>query len=359
MISELEHAVVIGKFYPFHKGHYFLIHSASTMSKKVTVVVLVDKKRETLFPMEKRADFVKNGITVCSPFGSLENVEVVPVYHELETNYDSEETWTGFANLIREGISKSNHKEKASHLVVSDTTYSEKLAAMLGLGCVDISDDRVLYPISATMIRKEPFKHWEFINNDVREILTKRIIILGSESTGTTTLTSDLTNAIREKGGIFYNTHAVYEYAREYIQNKLKMEHKTIEEIIITSEEIEHFAKKQQLQENNTVKITGCPIIVCDTDSLASQVWHKRYVGSYSQKIEELIEQNMERTLYVITSRKGISLEYDGTRDGNEKIREEMQEEFEKQLIERNLPYIIVEGSREERVLKIMKELGV
>jgi nicotinamide riboside kinase len=175
---------------------------------------------------------------------------------------------------------------------------------------------------------------------------------LGAESTGTTTLAEDLHANIP-------SSEMIYEYGREYIQNKIKVSNVPIENLEITSEEIEYFAEKQFLHEENMVKQTGCPFLICDTDAFASQIWHKRYVGIFSGKIEEIVSKQKKRTLYVITSMEDIPLEYDGTRDGNDLIRKEMENDFISGLKKRNQPFIIVKGTRWERIHQVLQKLNL
>jgi NadR type nicotinamide-nucleotide adenylyltransferase len=354
MFNELKHAVVIGKFYPFHSGHNFLIHSASVLADKVTVVVLIDTKRELMFDFETRLNYVKHAITTYSVYGPLTNVCVVPVYHQLETNYDSDLTWQGFADAIKEGVAKSEFTIQATDFVCADNSYGKRLSGMLDLRYVNLDEGRQFYRISATLIRNNPYEHWEYINNDVRSHFCKRIVFLGAESTGTSTLTNDVMACFEKSGLPFDQTKAISEYAREYIQNKLRMLNQNIGQLTLSREELEHFAKKQFSLEENTVLLNGCPLILCDTDAFASQIWHKRYFGEASPLIDDLITKMPKREFYVLTTIEGIPFEDDGQRDGNADIQRRMEIDFEDELIKRKFPYIKVTGSRENRVKQVM-----
>lgn len=357
MFKKIRHAVTLGKFYPIHSGHYELIHSASVMADKVTAIVLIDTNRELLIDFNKRVEFVRNSITKYSPYGELTNVCVVPVYHQLETNYDSDDTWNGFCDLIREGIGKSEYKEKVTHYICGDNSYGGQLADMLGLHYIDLDDNRVKHPISATKIRTNPFENWNFINNDVKAYFCKRVVILGAESTGTTTLANDLFKYLQRTYDLYNQVKLIEEYGRKYIQDKLISDNITISDLKLIPEEIEFFAKQQFNLEMNTTEIHGTPLLIADTDAFASQIWFKRYFGYFSNEIEDVINSLPPRTLYVLTSMENIPFEDDGTRDGNDDIRKQMEVDFENELIKRNFPYIKVVGTREQRVKSVLNKL--
>src|SRR5205814_5917310 len=49
-----------------------------------------------------------------------------------------------------------------------------------------------LVPISGTLIRQDPIKHWEDLPEVVRPYFVKRVCVFGPESTGKSTLARDL-----------------------------------------------------------------------------------------------------------------------------------------------------------------------
>jgi HTH-type transcriptional repressor of NAD biosynthesis genes len=61
--------------------------------------------------------------------------------------------------------------------------------------------------ISSTEIRKNPYANWDSIPNVVREYFTKKVLLIGGESTGKSTLIINLAN--------YYNTNYVEEAGRE------------------------------------------------------------------------------------------------------------------------------------------------
>ncbi|NEE33240.1 AAA family ATPase, partial [Streptomyces sp. SID7982] len=74
---------------------------------------------------------------------------------------------------------------------------------------------------SGTAVRKDPVGCWDFLQPPVRAALARRVVILGAESTGTTTLARALAAHYRARGGVWARTGYVAEYGREYSEDKL------------------------------------------------------------------------------------------------------------------------------------------
>ncbi|MEH7393369.1 AAA family ATPase [Bacillus sp. JJ1474] len=65
--------------------------------------------------------------------------------------------------------------------------------------------------ISATNIREKGiFEYWDYIPDEVKTFFIKKVVILGTESCGKSTLTRNL--------ALIYNTTYVKEYGRDYCE---------------------------------------------------------------------------------------------------------------------------------------------
>jgi nicotinamide riboside kinase len=115
---------------------------------------------------------------------------------------------------------------------------------------------------------------------------------------------------------------------------------------IWTSEEFVHIAEKQNESENYFATRTN-KILICDTNSFLTSIWHRRYLGFYSAEVDKLAEK--QRYDLVLFCPADIPFVQDGTRDG-ELIRPEMSNWVKERLSEKNIPSISMQGSREERL---------
>jgi hypothetical protein len=96
-----------------------------------------------------------------------------------------------------------------------------------------------------------------------------------------------------------------------------------------SSDEFAMIAEVQARLEDGCARDTPVPWLVCDTDVLATAVWHERYVGSRSPSIEKLAKSRVPH-LYVLTL-DDIPFVQDGLRDG-EHMRSWMTQRFREVL---------------------------
>ena len=89
-----------------------------------------------------------------------------------------------------------------------ESTFNKNLKIQM------IDTNRNNFHISATEIRKNPYKNWFFIPKYVREFFVLKVAIIGSQHSGKTNLTHKLAN--------YYNTTYVKEYKKEYVKEELQ-----------------------------------------------------------------------------------------------------------------------------------------
>lgn len=120
-----------------------------------------------------------------------------------------------------------------------------------------------------------------------------------------------------------------------------------------TSQEFIHIAREQNRLEDQMARQAN-RLLICDTDSLATAVWHERYMKFWSPIIANFgSTQHYDLTL--VTGDE-IPFVQDGFRDG-EGIRNWMTQRFIHLLKERGEHYALVEGSPEERLAFAIQEI--
>ena len=171
-----------------------------------------------------------------------------------------------------------------------------------------------------------------------------RVCVVGAESTGTTTLARELAE--------HYHTVWVPEFGRLYTE---RLKEGGINTFVYhwKTEEFVHIAKQQHKHEDRLAKQAN-RILVCDTDALATAIWHQRYVGTWSEEVEAIANRR-RYDLYLLTD-FDIPFEHDGVRDGQQ-IRPWMTQRFTEELTKRGCRWILLKGSREERLQKAIDEV--
>ncbi len=171
-----------------------------------------------------------------------------------------------------------------------------------------------------------------------------RVCVAGAESSGTTTLSQDLAS--------HYHTVWVPEYGRLYTE-RLKASGIRTFTYQWRTEEFVHIAEQQQADEDRLASQAN-QVLICDTDALATCIWHQRYLGTWSKEVEEIANRR-RYDLYLLTD-YDIPFESDGVRDGQH-IRPWMTKRFTEEFTHRGLPWVLIKGTREERLTRAIEEV--
>lgn len=167
-----------------------------------------------------------------------------------------------------------------------------------------------------------------------------KVVLFGPESTGKTTLSHQLAD--------HYQTLWVPEYAREYLQRKWDEENKVCE-----AEDLIPIARGQ-IEMENALSSQVTELLVCDTDLLETKVYSEAYFGFCDPLIEKYAFKNTY-DLYFLTN-IDIPWEKDDLRDKPYE-REKMFAYFKKALDVSKRPYVLIEGNKEDRLKKAVKEI--
>jgi len=304
-------SVVIGKFYPPHRGHKLLIDAASSQSGSVVVIVCA-KPTDTI-PGELRGQWLQE----IHPRARVMVID--DRYNETDSRVWAENTlrWLG----------------RAPDAVFTSEDYGDRYAELMGARHVLVDKARQAVPVSGTAVRQDPYQNWEFIESPVRAWFAKRVCVLGAESTGTTTLAGSLA----EK----FKTTWVAEYGREYSEVKM-----VSNDLDWRGEEFTRIAQEQTRREDAAARQAN-RVLICDTNAFATCLWHRRYMGSHSPAVEAVARAG-RCDLYLLTGDE-IPFVQDGLRDG-EHLRHEMHTWFETALAGQTAPWALLRGPHETRM---------
>lgn len=325
-----KNGLIIGKFYPPHKGHRFLIETGIKNCENLYLIIC-EKPDE--YPCGKlRLKWIQ---------------EMFPSIHTLLINdtYDPDDSKIWAEVTL-------GYLKFTPDVVFTSEDYGFKYCEYLKSVHVQVDKPRLTVPISGTQIRNDPLKYWDFIDPPLREFYAKRIVILGPESTGKTTLCQRLAK--------YYNTLWVEEVGRIVSEEKIKERSDDKIEYEWKSEEFDEIAIRQNQLENQKARLCS-GVLICDTNSLATYVWHRRYMGFDRTEILDIYDDIKKPDLYLLASPDGVKFIQDGYRDG-EHVRQLMFEDF-KQLMEKqksinDVDYEILDGDYENRFTKAIKMIN-
>lgn len=309
----MKRAIVIGKFYPPHKGHKYLIQTAQAQADEVTVIVC--DKAGQIIPGERRAAWLKE---------MAPGARVIVVDDFLPEN-DS----CAWANYTLEVLGYA-----PDHVFTSEE-YGEAYARFMGSRHVLVDKERKVVPISARKIRENPLQCWDYLDPCVRAYFAKRVCLLGAESSGTTTIAMALAG--------HYQTVWVPEFGRIYFEarmNKPDAEHWEANEFLFIAEE-------QNRLEDWLARVCN-KILFCDTNSFVTAFWQEAFMGFMSEEVKEMAA-GRKYDLYLITD-IDIPFMQDGTRDSERRTK--MHEKILETLKVSGTPFVMLSGPHETRLEK-------
>jgi HTH-type transcriptional regulator, transcriptional repressor of NAD biosynthesis genes len=149
----LKRGLVIGKFYPPHRGHEYLIRRACERVDELHVMVFW--RADETIAGELRGTWLRE-------LFPLVKVHVQFAEHRDPYNPGDEVGWQSWIEEIC-----SVYPGKFD-FVFSSETYGNELARRLGAEHIMVDQLREVVPISGTRVRENPRACWEYISMPVR-----------------------------------------------------------------------------------------------------------------------------------------------------------------------------------------------
>jgi HTH-type transcriptional repressor of NAD biosynthesis genes len=317
--------LIIGKFMPFHEGHISLINFGLHNCDKLIVAVCSLKSE----PIDGNLRFK----WVLDYFSGNDRVNVMHIIEELpgdsESNREISKIWADYLKVLLPEV----------NIIFASEQYAQYVAEYMNIDYIIYDIDRSFVPISATKIRENPFKYWDYIPNIVKPYYIKTVCIYGGESCGKTTIVKRLANR--------FMTSYVPEMAR-YIGEFSNINWKDFDKNFFIA-----FAKSHY-DMINAMKLVANKILFVDSDNLTTQIYADTYIGMKNNLIS--VYDKVDYDIYFLM-KPDIPFIQDGTRR-YEYERWEIHNRFKEELIKNNIKYIEVGGSWDERFEQIISYIN-
>lgn len=314
--------LVLGKFLPFHKGHIALIDFAKTHCDKLTVLICAAAS-ETIAGatrLEWLKEYYKS------------NEKIKPVLIEYDeailpnTSESSRAISRKWADFLKADFPPFD-------FVFSSENYGNFLAEFLNAAHVSFNPEKNIVSVSATQIRENPFRCWDFLPENVKPFFVVKVCLVGTESTGKSTLTERLAR--------HFQTVFVAEAAREVIE---KTEECTEE----------HLLQIARLHARTIIEKTkrANKILFVDTDLNITKSYGTFLFGKRI-KFDSWIEEANRFDLYLYLE-KDAPFVQDGTRLEKE-ARDLLDARHKKTFKQNRVEFVEIKGDWEERFQKAVE----
>ena len=328
--------LVVGKFCPLHMGHVALIEQARKQCERVIILSYTSKHFPGCEGSERlrwlRETFPYSSVTARVLDWDCPDDEADEAVHRkfcghyllnhLETTVDavftSEDYGDGFAEYL-------------------STYFSATLGINKKVEHVLFDKERLIHATSGTAERAAIADGTisNFLPFKVRADFVPRILLLGGESTGKTTLARALATEL--------DCNWVPEFGRTLYDERGGD---------LRYEDMTYIARTQVEYERRYT--AGVNMIICDTSPLTTLFYSQVMFKTASYELRELANRKYTK-VYLCTP--DIDFEQDGTRRDSE-FRMQGHQWYIEQLTLRYIPYKMVGGSLEERVKFIKDDIN-
>lgn len=316
---------VFGKFLPFHKGHEVMIRFALSQCDFLSVLVCASDK-ETISG-EKRKEWIEK------TFHTTQNIEfLVFDYNESEypnsseSSRDISEKWAEAFKLFFPDYTT----------VITSEPYGYYVAEYMNIKHILFDINREKIPVAASKIRSDIFTYWNYLPDPVKSDMAIKIAILGTESTGKTTMVDMLSK--------HYNCTSVFEAGRDLIADSTDFR---FDDLYVVADE--HARRIRKAEKGLS------PLIIIDTDIHITKSY-AQFSFNRELIVKDVIYEANEADLYLYLKNDVPHIQ-DGTRM-NEEGRNRLDVSHRKTLANHNIPIIEISGKWEERFEKAVKEIG-
>lgn len=310
--------VVIGKFYPFHKGHDQFIREAKKQVDHLVVLLRYHPSQQ--IPVAVRAQWIRT----LHP-----NVEVMRALDDIP---NTPEAWSQSTYELL-GLRPS--------IVFSSDNSAEALAKLLKAQHVVIDAEGRKFPIRSSDLREKLEQHWDMLTPPAKGYFAKRVAILGAESSGTSTLAEALAKQ--------YQTVWTPEYAQTYWNGRRYSLHADEWDAY----EFVNIAQGQVKWEEN-LAMRANRLLICDNTPLITATWHRYTLGQTAPEVEQIAEERH----YDLSILCEPDFDFVGTTARlDAAARQQMHAWLVESLDAQGTPYVTVKGSTAERLTLAQAEI--
>lgn len=275
-------AFVFGKFLPFHKGHEAMINFALSKCDFLTVLICCSDKEN--IPNTVRSSWIQK------TFENEKKIEV-RTFNYLESELPNTSETSESVSKIWADIFKKVLPDYS--LLITSEEYGNFVAAYMNIQHMAFDIPKKLFPVSATAVRTDVFANWKYLPDSVKPDFAIKVVILGTESTGKTTLAEKLSK--------HFNCSLVLEAAREIIANSNNFSFDDL-----------HLVATEHAKRIDKIILADNPLVIIDTDIHTTKSYSR---FTFEKELEISAEiYNSNRAYIYLYLNNDVEYLQDGTR---------------------------------------------
>lgn len=307
--------LVLGRFLPPHRGHQYLLDFAQNSVSKLYIGVRAQKNDS--IPIEQRLGWLRE---MAPRAEVVVEVSAPSMTSEPDEPGESIKEW---AALVRSAVSGVDF----NYFFGSEPGYAT-LAGELAAELVLVDPARSVVAISASQVRDDPLTNWVHLPPCVRPHYVRKVVILGPEASGKSTLARQL--------AWHYGTVVVPEYARILLSDAGRRAEPT---------DIPRLARGQRGAELALARQAN-RVLFCDGDLLGVALWSERMFGACPDWVRHEADRPTAN-IYLVTA---PDVPYQGDPARHDPARRQaFHDRCIAELSARNRPFVRIQGGWDER----------
>ncbi|WP_223650353.1 AAA family ATPase [Hymenobacter psoromatis] len=353
--------LVVGKFWPPHWGHQLLLETAAAQVAELLVLVYANPD-DLRHPAPTRAawlrELYRGDDAALGPRIGPTPLRIIALTAEADALPPDAAPDLIHCAFVRQWLAHHGYQPS---VVFSSEAYGPGLAAHLGAAHVMVDEARRQVPVSGTELKLELGIEMEELPAENPSIFTlnstlihpfvaaqygavpptpvPRLVLLGAESSGKTTLCQALAEAL--------DTAWVPEYGRILHEQKNGA---------LAYEDLLYIGRRQlELEDAATPHARGW--LFCDTNATTTALYSYYYFHRCDPALQALARVCRARYARTFVCRPTVPFAQDGWR-GPEALRQFQHGAILMQLDMLGIPYVLLDGSVEERVAQVRAALG-
>jgi len=320
-----------GCFNPLHMGHVDCMIQAANMCHQLYIVLSIGTKR-------KEINYRIRYRWIYQLTKHIGNVKIIMLEDDAKLKSDyTENYWKSDSDKVKAQIGKP------IEVVFCGSDYDENSFWNV---CYPESELYIFQRngISSTEIRSNPYAHWDWLPNIVKPYYVKKVLLMGGESTGKSTLTINLANR--------FNTNYIDEAGRE-------LSERSGTDTLMISEDFTEILLQHKLNEMKAIECSN-KVLFIDTDTLITQFFMNFLNDPEIEKNKALSDAIDALNTYdlILFLEPDVAFVQDGDRSEvikNDRVKYSNQ--IKDLITSHGKQFVVINGSYQERYEKSIKEV--